>query len=67
MFKIEFIAEPAGSNASIVHSELALTKSIEEARDFADTHLSAVKAKYGAGGYRIRNESNVEVASGPRA
>lgn len=65
MFKIEFVATPIGLETPVLHSELALTKSLEEAKDFADTHLSAVKAKYGANGYRIRDENNVQVAIGP--
>jgi hypothetical protein len=65
MYKVEFVKTPSGPDAPVLHSELALTKSVEEAKDFADTHLPAVKAKFGANSYRIVDENNIRIAIGP--
>ena len=65
MFKIEYFVTRLGFDAPEVHSELALTKSVEEAIDQAESHLSQVRAKFGADGYRIVDEDKHRVATGP--
>ena len=65
MYKVEFVATRSSAVAAVVHAELALTRSLEEAKDLADTHLPAIKAKYGATGYRIIDENNT-VVTGPK-
>ena len=65
MFKIEYFTIRFGPDAPEAHSELALTKSVEEAIDQAEAHLDGVRAKFGANGYRVVDEENHKVANGP--
>ncbi|MBS0233275.1 MAG: hypothetical protein JSR99_07290 [Proteobacteria bacterium] len=65
MFIIEYVASPAGRDRPRVFDELALGSTIEEAKDQADVHLPAMKAKYGAQGYRIIDKNKQRVAVGP--
>jgi hypothetical protein len=65
MFKIEYFTTRLGPDAPEVHSELALTKSVEEAIDQAEAHLSGVRAKFGVNGYRVLDEEKHTVATGP--
>jgi len=64
MFKIEYFTIRSGPDAPEAHSELALTKSVEEAIDQAEAHLSGVRAKFGANGYRVVDEEKHTVATG---
>ncbi|MES1179671.1 MAG: hypothetical protein ABUL43_00585 [Hyphomicrobium sp.] len=65
MFIIEYIASPVGRDHPALFDELALGSTVEEAKDQADTHLPAMKAKYGAQGYRIFDKNKQRVAVGP--
>ena len=65
MFKIEYFTIRLGPDAPEAHSELALTKSVEEAIDQAEAHLDGVRAKFGANGYRVVDEEKHTVATGP--
>ncbi len=65
MFIIEYVASPIGVEPPTLFDELALGSTLEEAKDQADTHLPAMKAKYGARGYRIFDKNKHRVAIGP--
>lgn len=65
MFIVQYVATPIGLDAPVLHSELVAGSCIEEAKDYADTHLSNAIAKYGARGYQIMDQSNNRVAIGP--
>jgi hypothetical protein len=65
MFIIEYVASPIGVEHPALFDELALGSTVEEAKDQADTHLPAMKAKYGAHGYRIIDRDKRHVAFGP--
>jgi hypothetical protein len=65
MFKIEYFSTRLGGSALEVHAELALTKSIEEAIDQAESHLKGARNKFGANEYRIMDADKRMVANGP--
>lgn len=65
MYIIEYVASPIGVEHPVLFDELALGSTPEEAKDQADTHLPAMKAKYGARGYRIFDKNKQRVATGP--
>lgn len=65
MYLIEYVAMPNVQGAPVLHSELALGTTVEEARDQADSHLAAASQKFGAKGYRILGKDSVQVAVGP--
>lgn len=65
MYIIEYVATPVDAGPPALFSELALGSTPEEAKDQADTHLPAMRAKYGARGYRIIDKNKQRVAIGP--
>jgi hypothetical protein len=65
MFIVQYVATPIGPDAPVLHSELVSGTCIEEAKDYANTHLPNAASKYGARGYRIMDQNNNRVAIGP--
>jgi hypothetical protein len=65
LFIIEYFTRRAGPDAPPLHSELALGHSLEEAKDQAESHFTAARAKFGASGYRILDEEKQLVGGGP--
>ena len=53
MYVIEYVASPIGLNSPILHAELAIGCTVDEAIHQAVHRLPALNAKYGAEGYQI--------------